>query len=229
MNARAPRPRRLFTYIVRHDTGLAPNPYWGACTLAVCTPNHQGSRITPGDWIAGFLPKDRAHRFLYAMEVDEILSLDEYFRDPRYSAKKPNLRGSWKERCGDNFYSLDADGRWIQHPNRFHLDEHSKRQDTRFARVYIGRRFWYLGRSAAELPPRLTPLAGGRGTRVNHEPTLVDEFCTWVASEFAVGVHDVPNGNPDINSHRARHPDASPTARAGRAAEPGCSSRHVPT
>src|SRR3569833_2727055 len=42
---------KLCSYIVREDTGLAPNPFWGTCTLAVCTPNHQGSRIGVGDCV----------------------------------------------------------------------------------------------------------------------------------------------------------------------------------
>lgn len=190
--------RKLYTYVVREDTGLAPNPFWGACTLAVCTPNHQGSRVKCGDWIAGFLTKARGHRFLYAMEVDEILGLDDYYCDSRFETKKPDLRGSWKDRCGDNFYSLNADGKWIQHRNRFHLDADQKRQDTNYARVFIGRRFWYLGRLAAKLPGRYSPLAGGRGARVNHEPALVEEFCSWVASQFLPGVRDLPNDNSDM-------------------------------
>lgn len=190
--------RNLYTYVVREDTGLAPNPFWNACTLAVCTPNHQGSRVKGGDWIAGFLTKARDHKFLYAMEVDEILSLDGYYRDPRFDSKKPNLRGSWKERCGDNFYSLGPNGEWIQHRNRFHLSEDLKQQDTKYARVFISRRYWYLGKSAAELPVRFRPLAGGRGARVNHNPDLVKEFRSWVCVQFTPGVQDVPNDNPDI-------------------------------
>jgi hypothetical protein len=209
--------RRLYTYVVRDDTGLAPNPFWGTCTLAVCTPNRQGSRAAPGDWIAGFLTKARGHRFLYAMEVEEVLDLDDYYRDPRFTAKKPDLRGSWMERCGDNFYSLGPDGEWIQHSNRFHLDDDSKRRDTRVARVFVGPRFWYLGKSAAKLPARLAPLAGGRGTRVNHDPVLVDEFCAWVASEFKPGVHEVPNDNPDIGARRAS-PCGTRRRRVGKSA-----------
>jgi len=88
---------KLCTYIVREDTGLAPNPFWGVCTLAVCTPNHQGSRLNVGDWIVGFLPKKRGYRFLYAMQISEILGLDDYYHDDRYVAKRPDLRGSWQE------------------------------------------------------------------------------------------------------------------------------------
>lgn len=190
---------QLYTYIVSNDKGLAPNPFWDVCTLAVCTPNHQGSLVKCGDWIAGFLTKDRGYRFLYAMEVDEILGLDQYYQDPRFESKKPNMRGSWKERAGDNFYSLRPDGEWIQHRNRFHLSERLKRQDTKYARVFIGRRFWYLGRSATKPPSRFGKLAGGRGTRVNHHPELVEDFCSWVAESFTTGVHDLPNDNPDLS------------------------------
>jgi len=190
--------RKLYTYVVKVDAGFSPNPFWGACTLAACTPNHQGSRIKPGDWVAGFLNKAREHRFLYAMQVDKIIGLDDYFHEPRYQNKKPNLSGTWKERCGDNIYSLGDDGEWIQHRNRFHLDEHIKEQDTRHARVFIGKRFWYLGKSAVMPPTKFNPLAGGRGARVNHDPILVNEFCLWVEENFEPGIHDVPNDNPDI-------------------------------
>lgn len=191
-------PQNLYTYVVRTDAGLAPNPFWGVCTLAVCTPNHQGSRVKVGDWLAGFLTKKRGHRFLYAMEVEEVLGLDEYYCDPRFELKKPNLRGTWMERCGDNFYSRAADGTWIQHRNRFHLSEDLKKQDTKYARVFCGRRFWYLGKSAAQLPPGFAPLAGGRGARVNHDPSLVAQFCSWVSAQFDVGIRNAPNDNPDI-------------------------------
>jgi hypothetical protein len=166
------RVRRLCTYVVRENTGLAPNPFWEWCSLAVCTPNHQGTRLTPGDWIAGCLGKSRGHRLLYAMEVAMVLDLDEYFKNSRFQSKKPNLRGDWKERCGDNFYSRDSNGSWVQHRNRFHLDESLKRQDTKFARVFLGRRYWYRGKSAAPAPAEFAPLLWGRGARVNHNPDL---------------------------------------------------------
>jgi hypothetical protein len=132
------------------------------------------------------------------MEVSEILDLDAYYRDTRFVEKKPNLRGTWQERCGDNFYSRGTDGEWIQHRNRFHLDEGLKKQDTRFARAFIGKRFWYRGRAASAAPDKYAPLIGGRGARINHEPLLVSEFCAWVANQFEPGVADVPNDNPDM-------------------------------
>jgi Nucleotide modification associated domain 2 len=36
---------KVYSYVVRCDTGFAPNPFWGYCTLAACTPNHMGIHI----------------------------------------------------------------------------------------------------------------------------------------------------------------------------------------
>ncbi len=139
---------------------------------------------------------------LYAMEVSEIVELDNYFHDPRFQVKKPNLRGDWKQRCGDNFYSRNADGTWIQHRNRFHLDESVKRQDTKFARVFIGKQFWYRGKSASSVPPQFSLLFGGRGARVRHDQALAEDFIRWVATAFEPGVRSDPNDNPDLNGQQ---------------------------
>lgn len=45
---------KLYSYIVKTDKGLAPNPFWGWCTLALCTPNHMGIKANQSDWIVGF-------------------------------------------------------------------------------------------------------------------------------------------------------------------------------
>ena len=58
------------------DTGLAPNPYYGWCTLAVCTPNHQGARLINGDWVAGFLTKERDYKFVYLFQIEERLPFE---------------------------------------------------------------------------------------------------------------------------------------------------------
>jgi hypothetical protein len=131
------------------------------------------------------------------MEIAQILDLDAYFHHPAFQRKKPDLRGSWQERCGDNFYSQGSDGRWIQHRNRFHLDEKIKAKDTKFARAFIASRYWYLGKRAHSIPARFAPLAGGRGARVNHDRELAANFRSWVVGEFKPGITSEPNDNPD--------------------------------
>jgi len=191
----------LCTYVVREDAGLAPNPFWGFCTLAVCTPNHQGTRLQIGDWIAGVLTKARGHRLLYVMQVAEILSLDAYYRDDRFASKRPDLRGDWQKRCGDNFYSLDSTGKWVRHRNRFHLDDAIEKQDTKYARVFIADRFGYYGREAKSVPSEFQSLFGGRGARVNHPAALKTAFIDWVRGNVPQGIHGLPNDNPDMVDH----------------------------
>jgi hypothetical protein len=217
---------KLYTYIVKHDTGLAPNPFWGWCTLAVCTPNHQGCRAEPTDWIAGFLDKAHGHRFLYAMEIQERVHMDAYFRDPRFEQKKPLARGSLEQRCGDNFYSLDERGRWIQHETLLHAEPVYLEKDTRHPWVYVSQHFWYLGRDAAELPQRFRALAGGRGVRVNHPAILVEQFKAWVEESFPEGTAALPRDSAllHMSPHRvcSRHGDSRPaslpTVKRGRTA-----------
>ena len=207
---------QLYTYVVTNDTGLAPNPFWGWCTLAVCTPNHQGSRVEPGDWIAGFLDKQNDHRFLYAMEVSERIHMDVYFKDKRFNNKKPRTHGTWMQRCGDNFYSLDPLGRWQQQETSFHAGPEFTKKDTKNPWVFAATKFWYLGREAHPLPDHLRPLAGGRGARVNHPDGLGDEFKSWVVQNFRQGVtalpRDIERGGCGPNPSFQRTDDAEAVA-----------------
>ncbi len=180
---------KLLTYIVTNDTGLAPNPYWGWCTLAVCTPNHQGARLKSGDRIAGFLSSHRQHRLLYAMEVSEKrIPMDKYFHDERFSAKRPNLLGDWKARCGDNFYSRNLDGTWRPHRNRFHRGTDYLHKDTRSPFVFVAQRYWYFGRNAVTTPDEFLCLVGRRGIRTKHPPGLPEKFRKWIEASFNQGI-----------------------------------------
>jgi len=103
---------KLFSYVVDHDYGFAPNPFGGFCTLAKCKYGTKKRNIVElaevGDWIAGTggvdMRKSAGHgNLIYAMRVDEIISLDEYCQahngdridaDPEIGAK--DRRGSGK-------------------------------------------------------------------------------------------------------------------------------------
>jgi Nucleotide modification associated domain 2 len=214
---------RLCTYIITSDSGLAPNPYWGYCTLAVCTPNHQRARITRGDWIAGFTSKSRGHRLVYAMLVDERLHMSDYFHDVRFVSKKPDLQGDWKQRCGDNFYSQSEDGAWTQHGNLFHLGAAYLTQDTRHPFVFAGSRFWYFGRSAIQLPDRFSELIGRRGIRVNHVKQQAVDFVAWIDAHEP-GIHGLPADNPDLSRHAETTRPLS--LRSGQLVKIGLRSKH---
>ncbi|WP_304525336.1 hypothetical protein [Halomonas sp. I5-271120] len=181
---------RLYTYIVKVDSGLAPNPFSGWCSLAVCTPNHQGSAVRQGDWIAGFSPKGDGYQFIYAMKVDERIHMNDYFHDPRFQSKKPIMNGGWKERCGDNFYWQNCKGAWLQLANPFH--EWMLDKDTHVPYVFVGKEFWYLGRARSDVPMEFLAMIGGRGARVNHPAGLPESFMRWVRHNFKPGITAAP-------------------------------------
>jgi len=182
----------LYTYVLKHDAGLAPNPFFGICTLAVCTPNHQGSRAKRADWIAGVSDKSRGHKLIYVMELDDRIHMSDYFRDRQFAEKRPVMNGTARQRCGDNFYSQDGSSRWIQHPNRYHMGPECLAQDTRNPWVFVGKKFWYLGRKAIDLPTEFLPMFGGRGARVNHPAEQVAAFQAWVDASLRRGMNALP-------------------------------------
>src|SRR5512147_3021801 len=79
----------IYVYTLVHDTGFAPNPFHGFCTLACCKPKIRAG-ASVGDWVVGITPKAYGHRLAYYMRVDETLTFGQYFRDPRFAAKKPH-------------------------------------------------------------------------------------------------------------------------------------------
>lgn len=84
---------KLFSYVVDHDTGYAPNPADGYCTLVQCKYRPKGEvkkniveMADVGDWILGTGGKNSTGHgtIIYLMRVDEKLSFDEYVRDGRF-------------------------------------------------------------------------------------------------------------------------------------------------
>jgi hypothetical protein len=78
---------KLYSYVVDHDLGFAPNPFGGCCTLAKCKFSTKKRNIVEmaeeGDWIAGTggadLSKSAGHgKLIYAMRVDDKIPLAEY-------------------------------------------------------------------------------------------------------------------------------------------------------
>jgi hypothetical protein len=139
---------KICSYIVKHDSGLAPNPFWGYCTLGLCTPNHMGIKLNPGDWIVGFQSRTVNGKIVYAMKVGERLHFNSYFHDERFQNKKPATSADWEKKCGDNMYFLGSDGTWQQVPVLMHSNAEQVMQDTKHPYVYVGQQFYYFGETA---------------------------------------------------------------------------------
>ena len=111
---------RLYTYILTHDSGFAPNVSQGYCTLATCKPKIR-MNANVGDWIIGtgsLSRGDNEERLLYAMRVEEVLSYDEYFEREDFEYKKPK-DSNLHDPQGDNIYytGKPLDGERIEDPD----------------------------------------------------------------------------------------------------------------
>ncbi len=176
----------LYTYVVARDFGFAPNPFQGYCTLCTCKPILR--RVANvGDWVVGTGSAARKHagRLVFAMEVAETMTFNDYWNDRRFQRKKPNLRGSKKQAFGDNIYHRDADG-WHQQDSHHSLEDGTPnianiRNDTQTDRVLIATNFVYWGGAGPEIPPTLCGVVcNGRGHRTNFDPALEAAFINWL-------------------------------------------------
>ena len=184
---------RLCSYTVVYDCGFAPNPFADYCTLAACTPNHQGIHLDPGDWIVGHATADRGQGLVYAMEVSEVLDFDAYYNDLRFEQKKPRFDRTWREACGDNIYHRGVGGVWKQDRSLFHDCPEDIAKDTRHPVVLVSERFHYFGANAPTIPERFASLIRDRhGCKCAYPPDLAQAFVAWLRANFAQGVLGEP-------------------------------------
>jgi Nucleotide modification associated domain 2 len=184
---------RHCSYAIVHDTGFAPNPFGGYCTLAACTPNHQGILFSRGDWLVGHATADRGHGMIYAMEMSEVLDFDTYYNDLRFEHEEPRFDQTWREACGDNIYHRAGDGAWLQYPTLFHGTPQNRVQDTRYPRVFISEHFDYFGENAPAIQEQFRVLVRDRqGCKCSYPNDLVKSFVEWLQANFVPGVRGKP-------------------------------------
>lgn len=189
---------KLHPYVIKIDSGLAPNPFWGYCTLSVCTPNHMGIKVQKGDWIIGTSPISQGSKLVYAMEVSELIPFDKYYSDVRFEKKKPIYNGSWRERSGDNMYYKDDQGKWVQHRTLFHRSPEDKKKDLKHPVAFVAENFYYFGDKAILIPVKYDELIWKRqGCKSNHDKKIVEKFLEWLKNNFSSGVIGNPKNNDE--------------------------------
>jgi len=198
---------RIYSYVVRYDSGFAPNPFYGYCTLATCKPDIR-RRAQTGDWVVGSASDDcsikRGGHLVYAMRVTETTTFDDYAVDPRFESKIPFRMGSRKQSCGDNIYFRDTpDSDWYQRDS-FHSDKdgriHPKHvmRDTGVNRVLISDDFSYFGGTGPAFPGDLHDRNGrplcknGIGRSCFDDPQLVEDLEHWIRSFEVTGYQGPP-------------------------------------
>lgn len=192
----------LYCYRIHHDFGLAPNPFWGYLTLAVCKQRiRNNSHLKVGDWVVGSGSKQLKNEgsLIFAMKVQEILTFDEYWEDPRFDIKKPRPEGSLAVMYGDNFYHTDCfSGGFIQEKSAHSSPKFAERHlesDTKGRNVLISQDFYYFGDKFVFPPEKFSPMAkpAARGfTFTKFDKQLKIDFIYWLRSSFETGIHGDP-------------------------------------
>ncbi|WP_341780798.1 hypothetical protein [Ectopseudomonas mendocina] len=207
---------RLFSYKMTHDTGFAPNPFGHTLTLATCKPQIRRSK-KQGDWIAGFTSKaltgDRVgeERLIYLMQVGKKLHLRDYYSDPLFQDKIPNLAKSGPiPKAGDNIYRPLMPGafepaHFEQVPNPNHWDTGADapspfdlRRDLSGQYALIADEFYYFGAQAISLPEAVRPaLPRGQSAHgIQSSEELAERFISFIRSRYQPGRHGHPTQWP---------------------------------
>ena len=196
----------LFSYVVRYDSGFAPNPFFGYCTLATCKSQiRKNAEI--GDWVVGTgsacKEVQRGDHLVYAMKITEALTTTQYWNDQRFERKKPNLYRSWASASGDNIYEPLGPSKWGQldsyhsgpngQPNNGHI-----KCDTKVERVLISDDFVYFGGEGPKLPEIFLRggtskiLKTGQGYQRIRNENVITEFEGWLNSLNRKGYQGEP-------------------------------------
>lgn len=170
---------KLYSYVVDHDYGFAPNPSDGFCTLVHCMFNKNGilgrknlvESVSEGDWILGTGGKNRessGHGSIrYLMRVDEKQPFEEFLNDARFI-------------------------------NR--VDQCDRGEGNTLA--LISKHFYYFGRNAlfiAKLPDSIKSLPlekSGQRYRSDLPPDKVQLLISWFEQNYEMGIHGQSSTSP---------------------------------
>jgi hypothetical protein len=190
----------IYSYVVEHDLGFAPNPFHGVCSLACCKPQiRKAAKV--GDYVIGTgaaRPNLIAH-LTFWMRVERIIPFDEYWADRKSRHKKPVMSGTTFLRYGDNIYHRDADGNFQQEYSFHSLEDGSvsvgdlDRDTGTTDLVLLGREFTFWGRSGIKLPDELIRFVKkGPAHKCNFSAEEVQAFLAWLQTHPERGVIDEP-------------------------------------
>ncbi len=190
---------RLFTYTIPIDDGAAPNPFREMCSLAICKPGIR--RVAEkGDWIAGLGSKnspsgDLSGHLVYAMQVEEVLSLRDYDLEAasRWQYRIPNVfSADLADRLGDCIYD------YSQEVPSLRPSVHGRQNvetDLSGENVLISWDYYYFGSCAVELPDCLLPICHQtQGHRSDSNAPYRDQFVSWLRGlKLRTGMHGWPD------------------------------------
>lgn len=203
---------KLYTYCLLKDTGAAPNPFWGVCTLAICKPAiRRTSKV--GDWIVGVGSKnsplgDISGHVVYAMQVTGKMTMKEYDDHCRSQLpqKIPNLHTRYGDTwLGDCLYDYSLGEPPIQRRGAHSGKDsamHYKR-DLGGINVLLSNHFYYFGDQPVKLLPELQSIGEvGRGHKSDTNDAYLQKFIFWLENS-SFPLNQIV-GRPQIKDFRDR-------------------------
>ena len=200
-----------FRYKMEHDYGFAPNPFHGIMSLATCKglQLRHNSNLEIGDWVIGLgsVSMNNLGRIIYAMQIEEKITFDQYWEDPRLQIKKPVIGGTLVQMYGDNVYHT-VNGIVVQEHCAHSLDgggvnEEHLRRDSEGKFVLLSKKFYYFGDHCPVIPDDYSyMLNNSRGTKfwdLHNEDDKINRFIDWLDSTYGVGIHGDPCNWKEFN------------------------------
>ncbi len=170
--------KKMYSYVVEHDYGRSPNPDGGICTLAFCKFSGDGVRrnivemAKVGDWIIGTGGNNdlsAGHgKLVYAMLVTEKMTLQDYFRDPRFNG-----------RAGNELHLTRSSDRFAL------ISEHF---------FYFGRNAPAFAKRHLDYP---IEKRGPRHRSTSFKKEFIADFVAWLEENYSVGIHGAPCAEGD--------------------------------
>lgn len=203
-----------YFYVVDRDFGFAPNPFHGYCSLATCKPGIRNSAIEQ-DWIIGMGGNrlKATGRCIFAMQVSNKITFNEYWTNPLFANKKPMRNGSRKTIVGDNIYCYnDSRNSWSQADSHHShadgsLNTHNLKTDTKSHSVLLSNHFWYFGSTAPNIPEAILKNIGYKNCRNyrKFESSQCVEIISWLEKKYGRS-HNLVLGDPfDFHSSHKRY------------------------
>lgn len=194
-----------FRYKLEHDYGFAPNPFHGILSLATCKGQiRKNKHLQIGDWVIGLgsVAMGNINHLIFAMQLDEKITFDDYWNDPRFQCKKPNINGSLLQLYGDNVYHTDAQTTKIIQENCAHSKEDGKVNIKHYNRdldgkyVLLSKNFYYFGTNAPLIPTEYSYIYNvARSIKyldLMGDDIRIQKFINWIEKKYEKGIHGDP-------------------------------------
>lgn len=202
---------RIFRYVVRYDSGVAPRPFDRYCTLAICKPKIRAA-ASVGDWIIGFRTKSPGD-VIYVMQVEEILSFAAYWADKRFRNRRPGATSA-----PDNIYRPARNGTLEQVQNHVHGPAETA-TDVGGRNVLVSQKFWYFGEASPMISTDLAHLIHayiGHAVDKGRRPDDVEHLVNWLEA-WDKGLHGTPVDQSLVNMNALSRGQRQPCNRPASA------------